>query len=156
MLNCHFINARVELLTWETKHKFLSVLCWISLQCIIEKKKNLHVTVSIKHLFLQLYREKLQILICISHLQQCMHCKQEWTAVVLISYFPRGMIWEFPAVSSCQKAHRMIRGTTAKDSLRYSEHIVTISMLLQWTKNSLQDRWVLRDFGYMVATALMH
>lgn len=30
--------------------------------------------------------------------------------------FPSGIIWEFPAVSSCQKAHRMTRGMVIKDS----------------------------------------
>lgn len=29
---------------------------------------------------------------------------------------PSGIIWEFPAVFSCQKAHRMILGVDIKDS----------------------------------------
>lgn len=144
----------------EKQHRFCYGFTGSVCSALFEKKKqkkqNLHVTADIKHLFLQLSRQKQKFLICIFYWQQCMHCRREWTAAVLIFWFPGGMIWEFPAVSSCQKAHTMIRGTTAWDSLWYSEHIATISTLLPRTKNSPQDRWVPRDFSSRMATALMH
>lgn len=123
-------------------------VCWKSLQCIIWKK--LPIIINIKHVFLQLNRHN-------SHLKMTtLHARQaRLNCCGADFYFPWGMIWGFLAVPSCQKARWMIRGPIVKDSLRHIKHIVPISMQLQWTKNSLQDRQVLMDFCYMMATALM-
>lgn len=69
---------------------------------------------------------------------------------------PGGLIWGFPAVSSCRKTHRMMRGNIVGDIFRRGSYIVPISVQLRWRKSRLQERCILREFCHMMAPALMH
>lgn len=102
------------MLTWETKHKFCQ--CCVGSACralLEEKKKNLHVALNIKHLLLQLRQKNSQLQLSMTTL----HALQAKGNCCCAEFqLPRGMVWEHPAVFSCQKAHWMLRITAVGET----------------------------------------
>lgn len=95
--------------------KSLSVLCWISLQCITERTCMQYWTLNIYSASLTDKNEEYSFTtltdnIALHALQARVNCCGAEVQ------FQKRIIWEFPAVSSCQKAHRMIWDTIIKDS----------------------------------------
>lgn len=155
MLNCHFINARVQLLTRASGPRFCHCCFGSACSALLKKKiETSNSIVNIHHLFWQpnkQYKRERESERENSHLQlslttlHCMCCKQEWIAVVLRSN-PRGeWFGSFQLFPAVRRQREWYEAGLLKTVLRYSVHIVCSFMQLQWTENSLQD-WFWRIF----------
>lgn len=79
-------------------------------------------------------------------IRHCIHCKQASGAMVPRPSSQVKLFGSFQLFPAGRRHIEWYEAWLLKAVLSYSMHIVRSSMLLQWTKKSLQDRWVLRDF----------